>query len=126
MSAEFTRTRSYPRRIIGVVPVEPVVLLVPSMAAAVELPRRLAAATGAVAGIYPFKLLDLARAIAEPALLGKGGRAWDSGHGALFAARLLEEAEGRPDSMRLSAELPRAPVARALARTLATLRAAGI
>src|SRR5438309_12058693 len=53
------------------VAIRPLVLLVPSMAAAVELPRRLAAA-GAVAGLYPLKLLDLARAIAEPALLGQG------------------------------------------------------
>ena len=105
---------------------EPVVLLVPSMAAAAELPRRRAGVAGAVTGLYPLKLLDLARAVAEPALLGRGYKAWDAGHDALLAARLLAESEGRGDGLRLGADLPRAPVARALARTLSALRAAGI
>src|SRR5437867_11339321 len=60
------------------VAIRPLVLLVPSMAAAVELPRRLAA-TGAVAGLFPPKVLDLARAVAEPALLARALRAWDTG-----------------------------------------------
>jgi RecB family exonuclease len=95
------------------------------MAAAVELPRRLAAAGRAVAGLYPFKVMDLARAVAEPALLGRGLRAWGAGHDALLAARLLDEAEG-PRGLRLAPELPRAPVAAALARTLSGLRREGI
>jgi len=95
------------------------------MAAAVELPRRLASAGRAVAGIYPFRAMDLARAIAEPALLGRGLLAWGAGHDALLAARLLEEGSG-PRGLRLAPELPRAPVAAALARTLASLRRAGI
>ena len=89
------------------------------MAATVELPRRLASAEGALAGLYPFKVLDLARALAEPVLLGRGLRAWDNGHDALVAARLLaEEGEG----LGLPAELPRRPVATTLARTLRALR----
>jgi RecB family exonuclease len=105
--------------------IRPVVLLVPSMAAAVELPRRLASAGRAVAGLYPFKLMDLARAIAEPALLGRGLRAFGPGHDALLAARLLDEAAG-PRGLRLAGGLPRAPVAAALARTLSALRRAGV
>src|SRR6186713_436629 len=106
-----------------VVGIRPVVLLVPSLAAAVELPRRLASTGRAVAGIYPFKVMDLARAVAEPALLGRGLLAWGAGHDALLAARLLDEgARG----LRLSPGLPRAPVAAALARTLSSLRRAGI
>ena len=95
------------------------------MAAAVELPRRLASAGRAVAGLYPFKVMDLARAIAEPALLGRGLLAWGAGHDALLAARLIEETTG-PRGLRLAPELPRAPVAAALARTLSSLRRAGI
>ncbi len=89
------------------------------MAAAVELPRRLASIEGALAGLYPFKVLDLARALAEPVLLGRGLRAWDSGHDALVAAHLL--AAGG-EGFGLTAELPRPPVAAALARTLRALR----
>ncbi len=89
------------------------------MAAAVELPRRLASVEGALAGLYPFKVLDLARALAEPVLLGRGLRAWDRGHDALGAARLLaEEGEG----LGLPPGLPRRPVAITLARTLRALR----
>ena len=95
------------------------------MAAAVEMPRRLASTGRAVAGIYPFKVMDLARAIAEPALLGRGLRPWGAGHDALLAARLLEEGTG-PRGLRLAPDLPRAPVAAALARTLTSLRRAGI
>jgi hypothetical protein len=104
--------------------IRPLVLLVPSMAAAVELPRRVAAAGRALAGIYPFKLRDLARALAEPALLGAGLRAWDAGHDALLAARLLEQ--GGAEGLGVSPELPRAPIAAALARTLSSLRLAGV
>lgn len=100
----------------------PLVLLAPSQAAAWELPRRLAASGRALAGVYPFKLQDLARALAEPALLGQGLRAWDSGHAALLAARLLDGAHGLP----VPEGLPRAPLARTLAQTLVALRRAGI
>jgi ATP-dependent helicase/nuclease subunit B len=96
------------------------VLLVPSMAAKVELPRRLAATGRAVAGLYAFKVVDLALAIAEPVLLGRGLRAWDTGHDALLAARLM--ADDPQGGFRLPADLPRPPVAAALARTLAELR----
>ena len=61
------------------------------MATVVELPRRLAMAGNAVSGLYAFKLPDLARALAEPALLGRGLLAWDGGQDALLAARLLAE-----------------------------------
>jgi RecB family exonuclease len=104
------------------VPLRPLVLISPSQAAVIELPRRLASAAGAQAALYAWKPLDLARAIAEPALLGLGRVAWDSGHDALLAARLLDG----PHGLRLDAGLPRAPVARALARTLGELRRAGI
>jgi ATP-dependent helicase/nuclease subunit B len=104
--------------------IRPVVLLVPSMAAAVELPRRLVAAGKAMAGLYPLRLLDLARALAEPALLGRGLRAWDTGHDALLAGRLLAEDVASP--LRLAPEVPRPPVAAALARTLSALRLAGV
>ena len=100
----------------------PLVLLAPSQAAAWELPRRLAASGRALCGVYPFKLHDFARALAEPALLGQGLRAWDSGHAALLAARLLDGSHG----LSLPEDLPRAPLARALARTLVALRRAGI
>lgn len=100
----------------------PVVLLAPSQAAAVELPRRLATARGALACLYAFKPLELARAIAEPALLGASLQAWDTGHDALLAARLLDG----PHGLRLPQELPRAPVAASLARTLSALRRAGV
>jgi RecB family exonuclease len=100
----------------------PLVLLAPSQAAAWELPRRLASTGQALAGLYPFKLHDLARVLAEPALLGQGLRAWDSGHAALLAARLLDG----PHGLRLPDDLPRAPLARALARTLVALRRAQV
>jgi RecB family exonuclease len=105
------------------VSLRPLVLLTPSLAAAVELPRRLASTGGALAGIYPFKLTDLARAVAEPRLLGRGYRAWDSGHDALLAARLLAESA---NALALPPELPRTPVAATLARTLQSLRRARI
>lgn len=100
----------------------PLILLAPSRAAAVELPRRLASTGRALAGLYPFKLADLARAVAEPALLGRGLKPWDGGHGALLAARLLEDGDG----LRLPPDTPRAPVALALARTLVELRRAAV
>jgi RecB family exonuclease len=104
------------------VALETVVLLVPSMVAAVELPRRLASSGRALAGLYPFKPIDLARAIVEPTLLASDLRAWDSGHDALIAARLLEG----PHGLRIPPELPLAPVAATLARTLSALRSAGV
>jgi ATP-dependent helicase/nuclease subunit B len=100
----------------------PTLLLVPSWAAALEWPRRLAATGRAVAGLLPFRLGDLARAVAEPSLLGRGRRAWDSGLSALLAARHLDEVP----SLRLDVSLPRGPVAAALARTLGELRARGL
>jgi len=103
---------------------KPIVLLVPSLAAAVELPRRLAGTGRVYAGLYPLKPLELARAVAEPALLGRGLKAWDTGHDALLAARLLDELG--PRGFLLPPEVPRAPVATALARTLACLRLAGL
>jgi ATP-dependent helicase/nuclease subunit B len=99
------------------------ILLVPSRAAALEVPRRLVAATGrALAGLMPMKLSDLAEAVAEPVLLGRGLRPWHSGHGALIARRLLEAG---PRGV-LPDHLPSAPVARVLARSFAELRGAGI
>jgi hypothetical protein len=102
--------------------VRPLVLLVPSFAAARELPRRLASAGRALAGVYGFEVRDLARAVAEPALLGRGLAAWNRGHAALLAARLLDG----PHGLRLDDRLPRAPVALALARTLVALRTGGV
>ncbi len=94
------------------------------MAAAKELPRRLASTGRAVAGLYVFRVTDLANAIAEPVLLGRGLRAWDLGHDAFLAARLLEADPG--GGFALPADLPRRPVAEALARTLADLRRASL
>ena len=106
------------------VTLRPLVLLTPSLAAAVELPRRLASTGRALAGVYPMKPLDLARALAEPVLLGKGLLPWTSGHDALLASRLLAESGGA--GLRLPEGTPRAPVASALARTLTALRRGGI
>jgi RecB family exonuclease len=105
------------------VSLRPLVLLVPSQAAAVELPRRLVSNGHAVAGLYPFKLADFARALAGPVLLGRGLGAWDEGHDALLAARLLAE---RGEGLSLPEAAPRAPVAATLARTLSALRRGGI
>ncbi|HUL80438.1 MAG TPA: hypothetical protein VL691_24470, partial [Vicinamibacteria bacterium] len=102
----------------------PLVLLTPSLAAAVELPRRLAATGRALAAVYPMKPLELARALAEPVLLGKGLARWTSGHDALLAARFL--AETGDAGLRFPEGTPRAPVAAALARTLTALRWGGI
>jgi ATP-dependent helicase/nuclease subunit B len=102
----------------------PLVLLTPSVAAAVELPRRLASTGRAVAAVYPMKPLDLARALAEPVLLGKGLLPWTSGHDALLASRLL--AESGDADLRFPEGTPRAPLAAALARTLTALRRGGI
>ncbi len=106
------------------VTLRPLVLLTPSRAAAVELPRRLASAAGALACVYAMKPLELARALAEPVLLGRGLLPWTSGHDALLASRLLAESGGA--GLRLPEGTPRAPVASALARTLTALRRAGI
>jgi RecB family exonuclease len=102
----------------------PLLLLVPSKAAATELPRRLASTGRALAGVYAWRPLDLARALAEPVLLGRGLRPWDSGHDALLAARLLADTGGA--GLRLPDGAPVAPVATALARTLVALRRARI
>jgi RecB family exonuclease len=106
------------------VTLRPLVLLTPSLAAAVELPRRLASTGRALAGVYPMKPLDLARLLAEPVLLGRGLEPWTSGHDALLASRLLAESGGA--GLRLPEGTPRAPVAAALARTLTALRRGGI
>jgi hypothetical protein len=112
------------------VPFRPIVLLVPSAAAAVEIPRRLAAARGAVAGLYPLTVPAFARALAEPFLLGRGLKTWHSGHAALLAARLLQDEAARPAApallRTLVVETPRAPAAVALGRTLGELRRAGV
>jgi ATP-dependent helicase/nuclease subunit B len=102
--------------------VRPLIRLVPSFAAARELPRRLASAGRALAGVYGFEVRELARAIAEPVLLGRGLQQWNRGHASLLAARLLDG----PHGLRLDERLPRAPVALALARTLVALRAGGV
>src|SRR5204863_7227920 len=98
------------------------VLLVPARAAGMAIPRRLASSERAVAGLYPLTLADLARAVAEPVLLGRGLQAWDAGHGALLAARELEG----DHRLKLSPDLPPARVAQALARTLGELRSAEV
>jgi len=102
----------------------PLLLLVPSRAAAIELPRRLASTGRALAGIYAWKPLELARALAEPVLLGRGLRPWDSGHDALLAAQVLSDSGGA--GLRLPEGAPVAPVAAALARTLVALRRGGV
>jgi len=104
------------------VSIRPQVLLVPSRAAALEIPRRLASSGRAVTGLYPLTLRDLMRALAEPALLGRGLGAWDSGHDALVAQRLLDDDSG----LEVAPGLPRRPLARALARTLSDLRREGV
>jgi RecB family exonuclease len=96
------------------------VLLVPSLAARLWLPRRLASTGRAVAGLYAFEVMDLADAITEPLLLGRGLRAWNQGHDLLLADRLMADDPG--GGFRLRADMPRPPVAAALARTLADLR----
>ena len=100
----------------------PLVVLVPSMAAAVELPRRLASLGRALTGIYLFTVPDLARSLAEPSLLGRGLQAWNAGHAALLASRLLEG----PHRLPLGPERPHPRVAAALARTLSSLRLSGL
>jgi RecB family exonuclease len=106
------------------VSLRPLVLLTPSQAAAVELPRRVASTGRALAGVYAMKPLELARALAEPVLLGRGLAAWSSGHDALVAARLL--AQTGDAGLRFPDATPRAPVAAALARSLTALRRAGV
>lgn len=96
----------------------PTLLLVPSLAAKVEWPRRLASTGRAVAGLLPFRLRELAEAVAEPVLLGSGARAWNGGLLAHLAERHLNESPALP----LDAALPRGTVARALARTLGEMR----
>jgi hypothetical protein len=102
--------------------VRPLILLVPSFAAGRELPRRLASAGRPLAGVYGLQVRELARAVAEPVLLGRGLQAWNRGHASLLAARLLDG----PHGLRLDDRLPRAPVALALARTLVALRTGAV
>ena len=81
-----------PRITSPAVSLRPLVLLVPSRAAAVELPRRLASTGRPLAGVYALTPLELARILAEPLLLGRGLAPWTNGHDALLAARLLGRA----------------------------------
>lgn len=104
------------------VPLAPVVLLVPSTAARTELPRRLAGAAGAIAGLRPLKLDELARSLAEPPLSSRGLRPWHDGHAARLAARLLVE----PGGLRIDQGALSRPVALALKRTLCDLRRAEV
>jgi len=106
------------------VSLRPLVLLTQHRAAAEELPRRLASTGRAIAGVYAMRPLELAAALAEPVLLGRGLAHWTPGHDALLAARLLAEADDA--GLRFPEGSPRAPVATALARTLAELRRAGV
>ncbi len=69
--------------------------------------------------LLPFKLPDLARAIAEPALLGSSREVWDAGHDALLAHQLLK---GASHGLALPPDVPLRTVAAALARTLSSLR----
>src|SRR6185503_7995138 len=77
----------------------------------------------ALVGVYAMRVRDLARVVAEPAVLGAGLRAWLPGHPARIADRLLAE---RRDAFHLDPGLPRGPVAAALARTLSALRLGGV
>lgn len=105
-------------------PLAPRLLLVPSRAAAAELPRRVAARERrALAGLFPLTLQDLARLIAEPHLLGRGLRPWDHGRLALIAREWLVAGGAR--ALGLDPALPIGPVAAALGRTLRELRLAG-
>jgi len=102
-------------------PLTPTVLLVPSVSAGQILLRRLAREKGAIAAISAMRPKDLAQRMAEASSHAQGLLAWQSGHGALLAAKLLNAHPGlhKPG-------LPEAPVARVLARTLDDLRAASI
>lgn len=102
----------------------PLVLLVPSRAAALALPRRLASTGLALAGVWALAPLELARTLVEVELLSRGLRAWDPGHDALLAARLLGSPAG--EGLRLPAGAPLAPVSTALARTLQSLHRAEV
>jgi hypothetical protein len=98
----------------------PTILLASSFASLVELPRRLGSEGRAIAGIYGYQVLGLARRIAEETLLIRGFRPWNSGYDALLATRLLADREDlHPPGT------PVDPVARLVARTLGELRAAG-
>jgi ATP-dependent helicase/nuclease subunit B len=98
------------------------ILITPSRAAAVEIPRRMASTRRALAGVYSFELRDLARKLAEASLLTRGLKPWDLGHDALIATQLLDA----PHGLRIPADMPRAPLGAALGRTLASLRRAGL
>jgi ATP-dependent helicase/DNAse subunit B len=100
----------------------PLVVLVSSPAAVLELPRRLASAGRALASFRTFTASGLARALAEPALLREGLKPWNSGFDALLATRLIEDRK----ELRASEDAPLGPVARVCARTLGEIRRAGI
>jgi RecB family exonuclease len=91
--------------------------------AARELPRRLAALGRAVAA-HAFTVRDLARSLAEPALLARGRRPWNPGHELHLARHLLDT--GTAEALGLPEAMPRTPVGLALARTLGELRRAGV
>ncbi len=99
-----------------------VVVIVPSMAAAVELPRRLASTGRPLTHVYPFTVPGLAWAMAGPFLLEQGRKGWSAGHAALLAARLLDG----PHHLRLEAGVSRASLASSLGRSLSELRLAGL
>jgi RecB family exonuclease len=102
-------------------PLTPTLLLVPSVSAGQILLRRLAREKRATAAISAMRPKDLALKMAEGKCHALGLLAWQSGHGALLAAKLLAS---HPELLKPG--LPEAPVARVLARTLEDLRAAGI
>ena len=103
-------------------PLRTLILLTPSLTASLELPRRLASTGQALAGLLPLTPFDLARRLAEPALLGRGLLPWNRGHAVCLAEALLEG----PDGFHLPEDQPRAPVALGLARTFEALRGAEI
>ncbi len=102
-------------------PLTPTLLLVPSVSAGQILLRRLVREKGAMAAVSAMRPRDLALKMAEALSHAQGLLAWQSGHGALLAAKLLA---AHPELLKPG--LPEAPVARVLARTLDDLRAASI
>ena len=102
-------------------PLTPTWLLVPSVSAGQILLRRLVREKGALAAVSAMRPKDLAQKMAEASSHAQGLLAWQSGHGALLAAKLLA---AHPELLKPG--LPEAPVARVLARTLDDLRAASI
>ncbi|MBN2371824.1 MAG: exodeoxyribonuclease V subunit gamma [Vicinamibacteria bacterium] len=100
-----------------------IVIVVPSRAAAVELPRRIIARTGrALAAVHACTPLDLACMIAEPELLVRGLTPWNRGHATRLATRLIADFFASS----LPAYAPWTPAALALERTLSQIRRHGI